>query len=76
MSQTYVSPSNTFSFEYPEDWKLERADGGNIVLQKKGGLFKKSSRNLLNIIPKVSDEIISPEAYSALLNIRKKEPII
>ena len=73
MAQKYVSPSNTFSIEYPEDWKLERQDGGMLTLCKKGGLFKKDSRNTLSITPMVSDKVISPEAYQALLNLRKKE---
>ncbi len=73
MVQTYVSPSNTYSFEYPDDWKLEREDGGTLSLKRKSGLFKKESLNTLRITPMVSDEIISPEAYTALLNIRKKE---
>jgi hypothetical protein len=72
MAQTYVSPSKTFSFEYPENWKLER-EGGTILLCKKGGLFKKDSVYILRITPLLSDQIISPEAYTALLNIRKKE---
>jgi hypothetical protein len=73
MTQTYVSPSNTFSFEYPDDWKLERESGGTIQLCKKGGLFKKVSQNILRITPMLSDEIISPQAYTAILNYRKKE---
>jgi hypothetical protein len=73
MVQTYVSPSNTYSFEYPDDWKLEREDGGTLALKRKGGLFKKESLNTLRITPMVSDEIISPQSYAALLNIRKKE---
>jgi hypothetical protein len=73
MSPTYVSPSNTFSFEYPDNWKLEREDGGTITLKKKGGLLKKDSQNLLCIKPMISDGIISPEACTALVNDRKKE---
>jgi hypothetical protein len=73
MEQTYISPSNTFSFEYPDDWKLDREDGGTLSLRKKGSLFKKESPYVLRITPMVSAEIISPEAYKALLNIRKKE---
>jgi hypothetical protein len=73
MTQKYVSPSNTFSFEYPDDWKIEREDGGAIILRKKGGLLKKESFNTLRITPMVSDKVISPEAYQALLNLRKKE---
>jgi hypothetical protein len=72
VAQVYISPSKTFSFEYPDNWKLER-EGGTIVLYKKGGLFKKDSTNYLRITPFLSDKIISPEAYSALLNTRKKE---
>jgi hypothetical protein len=73
MTQQYTSPSNTFSFEYPDDWKLEKEDGGVIKLLRKGGLFKKESQNFLRITPMVSDKVISPEAYQALLNLRKKE---
>jgi hypothetical protein len=73
MSQTYISPSNTFAFEYPDDWKLEREEGGTLSLWKKGGFFKKESPYVLRVTPMVSAEIISPDAYKALLNIRKKE---
>jgi hypothetical protein len=73
MTQKYLSPSNTFSFEYPEDWKIEREDGGTLKLSKKGGLFRKDSLNILRITPMVSDSVISPEAYQALLTLRKKE---
>jgi hypothetical protein len=73
MTQKYISPSNTYSFEYPDDWKLERQNGGILNLCKKGGLFKKESQNTLSITPMVSDQVISPEAYQALLNLRKKE---
>ncbi len=73
MMQKYVSPSNTFSLEYPDDWKLEREDGGTLKMFKKGGLFKKDSLNVLRITPMVSDKVISPEAYQALLILRKKE---
>jgi hypothetical protein len=73
MTQTYVSPSNTFSFEYPDDWKLERESGGAIKLCRKGNLFKKDSQNILRITPMISNGIISPQAYTAILNYRKKE---
>jgi hypothetical protein len=73
MSQNYVSAANTFSFEYPDDWKLEKEDNGVLVLRKKGGLFKKDGQNCLKITPMVSDQVISPEAYTALLNLRRKE---
>ena len=73
MTQKYLSPSNTFSFEYPDDWKIEREEGGTLKLFKKGGLFKKDSLNILCITPMVSDKVISPEAYQALLILRKKE---
>jgi hypothetical protein len=73
MSPTYMSPSNTFAFEYPDDWKLEKEYGGVLVLRKKGGLFKKDGQNALRITPMVSDLVISPEAYTELLNLRKKE---
>lgn len=73
MAKTYLSPSNTYSFEYPDDWKLEKDAGTTIVLFRKGGLFKKDSSNLLRITPLLSDSIISPEAYKALINKRKKD---
>jgi hypothetical protein len=73
MPQTYISQSNTYSFEYPDDWRLERENGGTLRLCKKGGIFKKDSQNILRIIPMLSDEIISPQAYTSILNIRKKE---
>ena len=71
MTQTYISPSKTFSFEYPDNWKLDKKDG-TIVLYKKGGFFKKSS-NILRITPLLSEQNISTEAYAALINLRKKE---
>jgi hypothetical protein len=73
MTQIYISSSNTYSFEYPDDWKLERENGGTLRLCKKGGLLKKESQNVLRITPMLSDGIISPQAYTSILNIRKKE---
>jgi hypothetical protein len=73
MPQTFVSSSNTFTFEYPDDWKLEKEDVGTLKLYKKGGFLKKSGQYILRITPMVSDEIISPSAYQALLTIRRKE---
>jgi hypothetical protein len=73
MAKTYISPMNTFSLEYPDDWKIEKDAGTTIVLFKKGGLFKKDSSNYLRITPFLSDSIISPEAYKALINKRKKD---
>jgi hypothetical protein len=73
MPQTYTSPSNTFKFEYPDDWKLEKEEDGTLRLCKRVGLFKKDSPYVLRITPMVSDEIISPEAYKALLTIRRKQ---
>lgn len=73
MANIYVSPSGTFSFEYPDNWKLEREEGGTLVLRRKGGLFKKDSEYTLRITPLVSDKVISPDAYKAYVNFRKKE---
>jgi hypothetical protein len=73
MAAVYVSPSGTFTFEYPDNWKLEREEGGTIALRRKGGLFKKDSQYCLRIKPLLSDQIISPEAYAAFVNFRKKE---
>jgi len=73
MVKTYLSPQNTYSFQYPDGWKIENDAGGTIVLFKKGGLFKKESPNILRITPFLSDSIISPEAYKALINKRKKD---
>jgi hypothetical protein len=73
MPQNYTSPSNTFSFNYPDDWRLEKEQDGTLRLCKKVGFFKKDSPYMLRITPMVSDEIISPEAYKALLTIRRKQ---
>jgi hypothetical protein len=73
MPKTYLSPSNTFSLIYPDDWKLEKDAGTTLVLFRKGGLFKKESSNLLRITPFLSDSIISPESYKALINKRKHD---
>jgi hypothetical protein len=73
MASVYVSPSKTFSFEYPDDWKLERIDSGIITLRKKGGLFKKESFYFLRIKPLVSEKTISPDAYAAYVKLRNKE---
>jgi hypothetical protein len=73
MAQTYTSPSNTFTFDYPDDWKLEKEGEGTLKLCKKVGLFKKDSPYPLRITPMVSDEIISPQAYKAFLVIRRKQ---
>jgi hypothetical protein len=73
MSAVYVSPSGTYSFEYPDNWKLGKKEGGVIELRRKGGLWKQDSQYFLCIKPLVSDQIISPEAYTAFVNFRKKE---
>jgi predicted transcriptional regulator len=73
MPQTYTSTTNTFRFEYPDDWKLDKEPDGTLKLCKKVGLFKKDSPYPLRITPLVSNEIISPEAYKALLTIRRKQ---
>ncbi len=73
MPQTYISPSNTYCFDYPDDWKLEKEQDGTLRLCKKVGLFKKDSPFSLRITPLVSDEIISPQAYQSLLTIRRKQ---
>jgi|WetSurMetagenome_2_1015567.scaffolds.fasta_scaffold59886_2 hypothetical protein len=73
MSKTYISPSNTYTFEYPDNWKIEKDAGSTIVLFNKGGLFKKESSNILRITPFLSDSIISPDAYKALINKRRKD---
>ncbi len=73
MSAVYVSPSGTFSFEYPDNWKLERQEGGIIELRKKGGLLKKDSQYTLLIKPLLTDQIISPETYASYVNFCQKE---
>ncbi|HSW58051.1 MAG TPA: hypothetical protein VLH15_06590 [Dehalococcoidales bacterium] len=73
MPHTYISPSNTFSLEYPDDWRLEKEMDGTLRLNRKTGFLKKDSPFSLRITPLVSDEIISPEAYKALLTIRRKQ---
>ena len=73
MTQTYVSPSQTFSFDYPDNWKLEREEDGTLALRRKGGLFQRGSLRVLRIKPWVSDKVISPETYDALVKLRKKE---
>jgi hypothetical protein len=72
MAKTYISPSNTYSFEYPDDWKVER-EYGAVVLFKKGGLFKKNSSNILRLTPLLSEKIISAETYASIINFRKRE---
>ena len=73
MPNTYVSPSKTFSFEFPENWKLERNDDGSILLWKKGGLLRRDSEFVLKIVPLLSDIVISPETYQIYVDYRKKE---
>ena len=73
MTQTYISPSKTFSFEYPDNWKLEREEGGIIALRRKGGLLQRGSSRVLRIRPLVSEKVISPDTYDALVSLRKKE---
>ncbi len=73
MPITYTSPSKTFSFEYPENWKLKRNDDGSILLWKRGGLLRKDSENVLKIVPFLSDIVISPETYQIYVDYRKKE---
>jgi hypothetical protein len=73
MTQTYISPSRTFSLEYPDNWKLEREEGGIIALQRKDGLLKRDSHSVLRIKPLVSDKVISPQTYDELVKLRRKE---
>jgi hypothetical protein len=73
MQQTYTSTSNTFSLMYPDDWKLEKEQDGTLKLCLRVGIFKKDSHYNLHITPMVSDEIISPVAYKALLVVRRKQ---
>jgi len=73
MLKSYISNCNTFSLQYPDDWKLEKENDGTIKLSRLVGLFKKESPYPLRITPLVSDEIISPQAYTALLTIRRKQ---
>ncbi len=73
MAATYVSPSGTFTFEYPDNWKLERTEGGIVILWKKGGLLKKDSQNTLQIKPLISYSIIPPEKYKTYIENRIKE---
>lgn len=73
MSHKYISLSNTFTLDYPDDWLLEPEPGGIIAIFRKGGLFKKNSRNILRITPRISDRVISPAIYKAALNLRRKE---
>jgi hypothetical protein len=73
MANIYISPSRTFSFDYPDTWKLERPGDGFIVLRKKGGMLKRESTCSLRIKSLVSDRIISREAFKSYVDMRKKE---
>ena len=73
MSGLYISPSQTFSFAYPDDWKLERKTGGIVVLRKRGGRFKKDSLYELSIKPLVYDKIISSEVCRSYVKFRRKD---
>ena len=75
MTNTYISPSKTFSFEYADNWKLLRNDDGSILLWKKGGLLKKDSQYILRIVPLLSEIVISPETYQIYVDYRKKEHV-
>jgi hypothetical protein len=73
MSNTYVSPSGTFSFQYPDNWKLLREADGTLRLWRKAGLLKKESANVLRIKPFVSDRVILHNAFESLVALRKSE---
>jgi hypothetical protein len=73
MTNTYISPSKTFSFEYPDNWKLSRNEDGSILLWKKGGLLRKDSNYILRIVPLLSEIVISPETYEIYVDYRRKE---
>jgi hypothetical protein len=70
---TYVSPAGTFSFQYPDNWKLNRESDGTIRLWRKAGLLKKESANMLRIKPFVSDRVILPNAFESLVELRQRE---
>jgi hypothetical protein len=70
---TYISPSGTFSFQYPDNWKILREADGAIRLWRKAGLLKKESANILRIKPFVSDRIILHNAFESLIDLRKRE---
>jgi hypothetical protein len=71
MANTFVSPAGTFSFVYPDDWKMVRLEDGTLNLWRK--IKKQDSDNILRIRPMISPGVISPQAYAALVSSRKKE---
>ncbi len=73
MPNTYVSPSGTFSFQYPDNWRMLREADGTLRLWRKAGLLKKESANILRIKPFVSDRVILPNGFESLVDLRKKE---
>jgi hypothetical protein len=73
MPITYISPSGTFSFQYPDNWKFLREADGTLRLWRKAGLLKKESTNVLRIKPFVSDRIILHNAFESLVDLRKAE---
>jgi len=73
MPNTYVSPSGTFSFQYPDNWRLLREADGTLRLWRKAGLLKKESANILRIKPFVSDRVILHNGFESLVDLRKKE---
>jgi hypothetical protein len=73
MPNTYVSPSETFSFQYPDNWKVLREADGTLRLWRKAGLLKKESSNVLRIKPFVSDRVILHNAFESLVALRKSE---
>jgi hypothetical protein len=73
MPNTYVSPSGTYSLEYPDSWKLLREADGTVRIWRKAGLLKKESVNSLRIKPFVSSRIILHDAFESLAELRKSE---
>jgi hypothetical protein len=73
MSVNYVSPSGTFSFQYPDNWKMLREADGTLRLWRKAGLLKKESANVLRIKPFVSDRIILHNSFESLVDLRRSE---
>jgi hypothetical protein len=73
VTRHFVSPANTFIFEYPDDWKLVWEDKNTIMLFKKGGIFHKESDNSLRISPMVLNKDITPGSVAQMANDLKEE---
>jgi hypothetical protein len=69
MTKKFVSPANSFAFDYPDDWKLKLEGKSTLMLFKKTGMFQKKSKCALRI----SNLILDKKADTTALTEKLKD---